>query len=90
MTIEQTIEVPASRRITFEVPPEIPVGATARFEVVFSPEKEPAKNLDLILDKIRELCKDSSISVDSFLEMRRRDMELEEKQHRHLFPGDSN
>jgi hypothetical protein len=26
MTIEQTIEVPASRRITLEVPPEIPEG----------------------------------------------------------------
>jgi hypothetical protein len=26
MTVEQTIEVPASRRITLEVPPEIPVG----------------------------------------------------------------
>ena len=26
MTIEQTIEVPASRRITLEVPPQIPVG----------------------------------------------------------------
>ena len=26
MTIEQTIEIPADRRITMEVPPEIPVG----------------------------------------------------------------
>jgi hypothetical protein len=26
MTIEQTIEVPASRRITLEVPPQIPAG----------------------------------------------------------------
>ena len=26
MIIEQTIEVPESRRITFEVPPQIPVG----------------------------------------------------------------
>ena len=26
MTIEQTIEIPASRRITLEVPPEIPTG----------------------------------------------------------------
>ena len=28
MTIEQIIEVPASRRITLEVPPQIPVGKT--------------------------------------------------------------
>jgi hypothetical protein len=26
MTIEQTIDVPASRRLTLDVPPEIPVG----------------------------------------------------------------
>ena len=26
MTIEQTIEVPASRRITIEIPPQIPIG----------------------------------------------------------------
>jgi hypothetical protein len=26
MTIEQTIDIPASRRLTLEVPPEIPVG----------------------------------------------------------------
>ena len=28
MTIEQTIEVPASHRITLEIPPQIPVGTT--------------------------------------------------------------
>jgi hypothetical protein len=26
MTIEQTIDVPASRRLTLEIPPEIPIG----------------------------------------------------------------
>jgi hypothetical protein len=34
MTIEQTIEVPADRRITIEVPPEIPVGKTI---IAFTP-----------------------------------------------------
>ena len=28
MTVEKTIDVPASRRITLEVPPQIPVGKT--------------------------------------------------------------
>jgi hypothetical protein len=35
MTIEQTIEIPASRRITIEVPPELPAGKAkenAQFE----------------------------------------------------------
>jgi hypothetical protein len=34
MTVEQTIEVPADRRITLEVPPEIPVGRTI---IAFTP-----------------------------------------------------
>jgi hypothetical protein len=34
MTIVQTIEVPADRRITLEVPPEIPVGKTI---IAFTP-----------------------------------------------------
>jgi hypothetical protein len=34
MTIEQTIEVPASRRITIDVPREIPVGKTI---IAFTP-----------------------------------------------------
>jgi hypothetical protein len=34
MTIEQTIEVPASRRLTIDVPREIPVGRTI---IAFTP-----------------------------------------------------
>ena len=34
MTIEQTIEVPASRRITIDIPREIPVGRTI---IAFTP-----------------------------------------------------
>ena len=42
MTITQTIEIPASRVVTLEVPPEIPVGATARLELVWPLHKEAA------------------------------------------------
>ena len=42
MTITQTIEVPASRLVTLEVPPEIPVGATARLEFVWPLHKKTA------------------------------------------------
>ena len=91
MTIEQTVIIPADHRITLEVPPTIPAGVTARLELDWSPQKEPDNNLDAALEKIWALCKDSSITVDSFLEMRRKDRELEESQYQKLFsnPGDS-
>jgi len=37
MTIEQTIEIPASRRIFLDLPPELPVG---RAKVTVTPEVE--------------------------------------------------
>ena len=39
MIIEQTIEVPPSRRITFEVPPQIPTGA--QVVIQFPVEEQP-------------------------------------------------
>ena len=87
MTIEQMIEVPASCRwITIEVPPEIPAGMIARLELNWSLLTEQDNNLDATLEKIWALCKESPITVDSFLEMRRCDKELEENQYRQLFP----
>ena len=91
MTIERTVVIPSDHRITLDVPPEIPAGAIARFEIHWSPRKEPLNSLDTALDKIWELCKDSSLTVDGFLEMRHREKELEENQYRQLFlnSGDS-
>jgi len=43
MTMEQTIKVPANRRITFEVPSQVPVGTIARLELVWP---HPAKTED--------------------------------------------
>ena len=46
MSYTQTIEIPADRRITLEVPPQIPIGETARFEVIWFPvnnETKPSK-----------------------------------------------
>jgi hypothetical protein len=37
MVIEQTVEIPASRRLTIEVPPEVPVGKTM---LTFTPVPE--------------------------------------------------
>ena len=90
MTIEQTVIIPADRRITIEVPPEIPEGATASLELIWSPQKGKAESLDTALEKIWELCKDSPVTVDSFLETRRRDKELEESQYRRFFDRSGN
>ena len=38
MTMSQTIKVPANRRIVLEVPPQIPSGEMARFEIIWFPE----------------------------------------------------
>jgi hypothetical protein len=85
MTIGQTIEVPANRRVFFEVPPQVPVGAVARLEFIWSPQQAAPNTLDIALEKIWELCKDSSVSVDSFRAMRSQDKDLEELKHRRFF-----
>jgi len=40
MTIEQTVEIPASHLITIEVPPELPIGK-AKVELTITPEAMP-------------------------------------------------
>ena len=40
MTIEQTIEIPANRRIILDLPPELPVGK-AKVELTITPETTP-------------------------------------------------
>jgi len=83
----QTVEIPVDRRITIEVPPQIPAGTSASFEIKWLPLNKTNNDLDTALDKICDLCKDTSISVDSFLEMRRHDKELEESQYRQFVTG---
>jgi len=44
MTMTQTVKVPADRRIVLEVPPQIPAGETARFEINWFPVNNEAKH----------------------------------------------
>jgi hypothetical protein len=92
MTIERTVEIPADRRLTIDVPREIPTGTTAHFEIRWVSREKAANNLDDTLEKIWTLCKDSSVTVDSFLEMRRHDNKLEEERYMQSFSnsGDNN
>jgi len=82
-----TVKIPADRRITLEVPPQIPAGTTASFELIWFPVGKMINNLGTTLDEIQELCKDSSLTVDSFLEMRRKENEKEENQYRQFISG---
>ncbi|GHU48606.1 hypothetical protein FACS1894200_06010 [Spirochaetia bacterium] len=79
MTIEQIVELPASHRLVLEVPREIPAG---RVILTFTPASS-----DLLVagkaksraarQKLRELCKDSTLTVESFLAMKQADRVLE-------------
>ncbi|GHU87492.1 hypothetical protein FACS189476_03010 [Spirochaetia bacterium] len=79
MTIERTIEIPANRRINLEVPREIPEG---RVVLTFTPASSnplsarKAKS-KAARQKLRELCKDSPLTVESFLAMKEADRVLE-------------
>ena len=89
MTLTQTVEIPADRRVRFdfEVPREIPTGAIARIELVWSPKiEETARKAEIeaSLEKVQALLKDSTISVDSFLEERRMDDKLLEEKYKRL------
>ena len=43
MTITQTVEIPANRRIMLDVPPQIPAGEKAKVKVIWFPVKNEAK-----------------------------------------------
>ena len=89
MTLTQTVEIPSNRRVhlDFEIPQEVPTGAIARFELVWSPkiERDVRKaEIEASLEKVQALIKDSPISVDSFLEERRMDDKLLEEKYNRL------
>ena len=74
MTIEQTIEVPANRWITFEVPPEIPVG---KVQILVTPVVEPQKKADSLIS-LRGSCKGLD-TMDAYFARKRADKALEDR-----------
>ena len=86
MTIEQTVEIPASRRLVLEVPPEIPPG---RAVIAFTPVPAPQRRTTAeAIEYCRGLAKrlGCTATSDDFLEQRRRDRELEDEQYLRLYP----
>jgi hypothetical protein len=80
MAVTQTVDIPADRRITLEVPREVPPGRTiltftpAPATPAFDPEKarEAIKNCDGLAKRMG-----INLSSDEFLEMRHRDRDIE-------------
>ena len=79
MTITQTIEIPASRRVFLDLPPELPTGK-AKITVTSQMEK-PAANVYEAATKLRGLAKKmgSPLTTERFLKMRQEDLRLEEE-----------
>ncbi|MDR1447302.1 MAG: hypothetical protein LBI90_10455 [Treponema sp.] len=98
MTIEQTVEIPASHRLTIEVPPEIPAGRATIVVIAGSnrllwrsgdQEPDEAKQRRFSPKEAVEKCwgiaKKSGLSSDRFLEMKRKDKEREDAKYRRMF-----
>jgi hypothetical protein len=87
MTITQTVEIPASRRITLEVPPEVPVGATARLELIWSLQREAAEEGKYAYQKLQGIHRNlPGASVDKFLAGCYTDKEQELAKEKHEAP----
>ena len=74
MTIEQTIEVPANRRVTLEIPSQIPVG---KAQVVVTSMEEPTKT-GISFMSLRGSCKGLD-TLDAYFARKRADKALEDR-----------
>ena len=90
MTVTQTVNIPADRRVFLDLPPELPVGKAKvtvtseeqTYEVNtagFSPN-EAVQNLRGLAKKMG-----STLTVERFIEMKREDRDLEEAEYYRLF-----
>jgi len=84
MTIEQTIEIPASRRVFLNLPLDLPTG---KAKITITPQvKETSGNIYGAVENLRGLAKKmgSTLTVERFLEMRQEDLNLEEEKIRNF------
>jgi len=78
MTIEKTVEVPASRWITIEVPPELPIGK-AKVELTITPESMPREKTVRPLVSFVGIDKERD-TMDAYFARKRADKEKEDAQ----------
>ena len=90
MTIEQTIEIPASHRVFLDLPPELPAGK-AKITITPQTGKQTANAYETI-ENLRGFARKlgSTLTVEGFLEMRREDLRLEEAKYQKLFQEKGN
>jgi hypothetical protein len=93
MTVEQIVEIPATRRLFVEVPREIPIGRTI---LTFTPAPVETENAEgakspprltarEAIERCRGIAKGSRFTSDRLLEDRRKDAALDEARYRRLF-----
>jgi hypothetical protein len=78
IAIQQTVEIPANGWVHLDIPPEW-AGASGNVVVtaLFPAVDETKIKFSAARQKLRELCKDSKLTVDSFLAMKHADRVLE-------------
>ena len=88
MTVTQTIDIPANRRVFLDLPPELPVGrAQVELKVLPFPRQEKsAAGIYETATSLRGIAKKmgSTLTVEHFHEMMREEKILEEEQFERL------
>jgi hypothetical protein len=85
MTIEQTIDIPVSRRVLLDLPFELPAG---KAKITITPQvQESSGNVYGAVENLRGLAKKmgSTLTAERFLEMRQEDLNLEDEKFRSFF-----
>jgi len=78
MTIEQTIEIPVSRRIFLDLPPELPTGR-ARVELTITPDSVPQRESVMPLKSLFGVDKELD-TMDAYFARKRADKVQEDAQ----------
>ena len=78
MTIEQTVEIPANRRIFLDLPLELPVGK-AKLELTVTPETTPSSKAARSLRSLLGIHKDLD-TMDAYFARKRADKVMEDAQ----------
>jgi hypothetical protein len=67
MTIQQTVEIPASHRLTIDVPPEVPAGAAVVTFTAAEPERKKERQFGCAKGQF-QMAEDFDAPLDDFKE----------------------